>query len=135
MCYLTMLGGSQKPGFYQNLWFVAETVSETRFLKSLLTRFEWLITGWVDRGENPFKGSRGSSVSHAIALGEFVAKSDELWGRCFAFCEQKVEFGLVEGEARVAFRLFANQLVILGVCSNPKPRNAVFYFNTQSTVI
>jgi hypothetical protein len=30
------LGGSQKPGFYQNLWFVAETVSETRFLKSLL---------------------------------------------------------------------------------------------------
>jgi hypothetical protein len=26
----------QKPGFYQNLWFVAETVSETRFLKSLI---------------------------------------------------------------------------------------------------
>jgi hypothetical protein len=29
------LGGSQKPGFYQNLWFVAETVLETRF-KGLL---------------------------------------------------------------------------------------------------
>jgi hypothetical protein len=29
------LGGSQKPGFYQNLWFVAKTVLETRF-KGLL---------------------------------------------------------------------------------------------------
>ncbi|KDR56620.1 hypothetical protein APPUASWS_015380 [Arthrospira platensis str. Paraca] len=34
-----------------------------------------------------------------------------------------------------ASRLFANQSVILGMGSNPKPRNAVLYFNTQSTII
>jgi hypothetical protein len=49
----------QKPGFFQNLWLFAKTVSETRFLKSPLTRFEWLITGWVVGGESLLRALLG----------------------------------------------------------------------------